>query len=265
MTVAGTSPYQALGPGLLGVHQVLPLEPLLQTLISSGVAEPFGKNFWSGFEEVFLFFKEKDESLQEKLASDGGLKVHSPAKPFSEFLKEGRWAAEYWLETVLHGPFPFDSPFRQAKLLLDGTHQDRGKTILDSFGISSPLVIHPGSGSPEKNSPLPFFRNAAEKAVAESQKQVLVVWGEAEEKRAGEIQKAFEGLKGVYVLKEPLPLLDLVAVLSRSAAYLGNDSGVTQLAAACGVRTFAVFNSTDSRVWGPQEAVILAAVKNLTQ
>jgi ADP-heptose:LPS heptosyltransferase len=124
------------------------------------------------------------------------------------------------------------------------------------------LVVHPGSGSPSKNAPLTFFKDAAERAGAESGNQVLVVWGEAEEKNLGALKEAFAGMGHVKVLPEILPLKDLTAVFSQSAAYLGNDSGVTQLASACGLRTFAVFNSTDSRVWGPQENFILLSMLN---
>jgi ADP-heptose:LPS heptosyltransferase len=90
-----------------------------------------------------------------------------------------------------------------------------------------------------------------------------VLWGEAEENNLAAIRKAFSGLDGVHVLSTILSLQDLAAVLSQSAAYLGNDSGVTQLASACGLRTFAVFGSTDPRIWGPQQAIILAAMQNI--
>lgn len=262
VTVAGTPPYQALGAQLLGVSEVGPLDSLLQTLLYAGPLKEEDRRFLEGFKEVYVFFKEKDGALLEKLTSIGGLRVHFPPKPFRDFLLEGRWAADYWLQTVLD-PLPSDCPWRQARLQLDEALRDRGRVILERLGLSSPLVIHPGSGSPEKNAPLSFFRTAAEKAVVESGRQVLVVWGEAEEKNLPAIRQAFAGLKGAGVLPAMLTLRDLTAVLSHSAAYLGNDSGVTQLAAACGLRTFAVFNNTDARVWGPQQAVILAAMQGL--
>jgi ADP-heptose:LPS heptosyltransferase len=217
----------------------------------------------TGFHEIYVFFKEKDNVILEKLAGLSGIHIHFPQKPFTEFLKEARWVAEYWLETSFSCPLSPDSPFRQAKLMVDEKLQGRGKEILSSLGLTSPLVIHPGSGSPSKNAPLSFFRTAAERAGAESQKQVLVVWGEAEEKNVKEIQSAFAGLTHAKVLPAILPLKDLVAVFSQSAAYLGNDSGVTQLASACGLKTFAVFNSTDANIWKPYEAIILAAMQNL--
>jgi ADP-heptose:LPS heptosyltransferase len=262
VTVAGTPPFQALGSELLGVAKVLPLDPLLQVLLSKGAVDPCGPAFFKPYSDLYLFFKERDAKL-EGILGPMVPRTHAPTGPFAEFLKEGRWAAEYWLETAVGRAVPYDSPLRHAKLEVGETLKERGRGILESLGMGSPLVIHPGSGSVEKNAPLPFFRNAAQKASGESGKQVLVIWGEAEEGYLGAIREVFTGLPGVTVLPKALPLKDLVALFSVSSAYLGNDSGVTQLAAAVGLRTFAVFGATDPGIWGPQEAVILAAMRNL--
>ncbi len=257
VSVAGTAPYRALGADLLGVQEILPLEQILQNLLVNDFDA-----VWNQYSDVYLFFKESDDKILKKFKEFPRLKIHQPSKSFEAFLQEARWAAEYWLEAAAGKALPPDSPFRLSKLKIDDSMRKRGESILISLGMSSPLVIHPGSGSPAKNAPLSFFRNAAERAVKESQKQVLVIWGEAEEKYIDQIRETFADLKDVVVLKSPLDLRDLAAVLSQSAVFLGNDSGVTQLASACGLRTFAVFSSTDSRIWGPQEAVILEAMKN---
>ena len=262
VTLAGTAPYLSLGAKLMGVDRVIPLDPLLQILLSSSPRDA-QKEFWIQFKEIFVFFKEPDELIRKNLASLSPAQVHFPSKPFAEFLEETRWAADYWLETVFQCPLAPDSPFRLARLHMGEKLKERGKQILSSLNISFPLVIHPGSGSESKNAPLSFFKDAAERAVRESQKQVLVVWGEAEEKNRTALQAAFAGLKDTVILDKILSLPDLAAVLSQSAAYLGNDSGVTQLASACGLKTFAVFKSTDSRVWGPQtNAFILNGMKD---
>ncbi len=262
VTVAGTSPYLALGAPLLGVEEVGPLEPLLQALLYDGSLDDKDRRFLEDFHEAFIFFKSRDTRLLEKLAALGNLQVRQPSKSFGQFLSEGRWAAEYWLETVLPGPLPDDSPWRQARLQVDEALRERGRWILSCLGLSAPLVMHPGSGSPSKNAPLSFFREAAERAGTESKKQVLVVWGEAEAKNMGAIRGAFAGLEHVRILPEPLTLRELAGVFSESAAYLGNDSGVTHLASACGLRTFALFNTTDANVWGPRvNSIVLSMLK----
>jgi hypothetical protein len=48
-----------------------------------------------------------------------------------------------------------------------------------------------------------------------------------------------------------VPLSRLAALLVECSGYVGNDSGVSHLAAALGVPTAAVFGPTDPAVWAP--------------
>jgi ADP-heptose:LPS heptosyltransferase len=47
-------------------------------------------------------------------------------------------------------------------------------------------------------------------------------------------------------------LWDLACWLARASLYLGNDSGITHLAAAVGTPTLALFGPTDPQVWAPR-------------
>jgi ADP-heptose:LPS heptosyltransferase len=47
-------------------------------------------------------------------------------------------------------------------------------------------------------------------------------------------------------------LYELGKFLSQARVYVGNDSGVTHLAAAVGTPVMALFRTTDPRVWGPR-------------
>jgi ADP-heptose:LPS heptosyltransferase len=88
------------------------------------------------------------------------------------------------------------------------------------------IVLQPGSGSPRKCWPH-FGRLAAEIANAS------ILLGPAEG------------------AAEPASLAEVSDLLVRSRAYIGNDSGITHLAAYLGVPTLALFGPTDPRVWGP--------------
>jgi ADP-heptose:LPS heptosyltransferase len=261
VTVAGTSSYIQLGGALLNVEKVIPLEALLQNLHSDSPLDPA---FWNGFSNLYIFFKDKDPKIIERLKQFPNLTIHQSSEPFEDFLKKEKWAGQYWIN-LIQPTQPQVETIPIARLILSNEIKERGALLCEFLGVTNPLIIHPGSGSPEKNAPLSFFKKAAEKAVQESGTDVLVIWGDAELEDADEITETFKDMEKVKVLPDLLMLRDFAAVLTQARGYLGNDSGATHLAAACGIRTFAVFNTTNSRIWGPQESIILAATQTLYQ
>jgi ADP-heptose:LPS heptosyltransferase len=48
------------------------------------------------------------------------------------------------------------------------------------------------------------------------------------------------------------PLTEIVRHLMEARWYLGNDSGISHLAAFCGAETFALFGPTSPQEWGPK-------------
>ena len=49
-----------------------------------------------------------------------------------------------------------------------------------------------------------------------------------------------------------LTLLQLASVMEACWFYVGNDSGVSHMAAALGLPTIVIFGPTDQRVWSPK-------------
>jgi len=88
------------------------------------------------------------------------------------------------------------------------------------------VAIHPFSGSSSKNWPLERFEELSRRLRAQ--------WCETSQGRRFE------------------DLWDLAQWLAGASAYVGNDSGITHLAAAVGVPVVAIFGPTDPAIWAPR-------------
>jgi ADP-heptose:LPS heptosyltransferase len=94
-------------------------------------------------------------------------------------------------------------------------------------------VIHPFSGSARKNWPLNRFQELAARLA-------LPVHWSAGPEEALEDAVRFENL------------YELACWLASARVYIGNDSGITHLAAAVGTPVVAIFGATDPAVWAPR-------------
>ncbi len=134
-----------------------------------------------------------------------------------------------------------DAGLRPDPALLETSHLARAPV-----SAARALWLHPGSGSARKNAPLDAF---AGRARAWSGPRVFLL-GEADRALEPAVRAAARELDA-ELWCEP-PLVDLAARLAReAAAFVGNDSGPTHLAAALGVPTEALFVATDPEVWRP--------------
>ena len=106
------------------------------------------------------------------------------------------------------------------------------------------LAVHPGSGSPRKNWPAQRFAAFAELLCA--RRPWLLIEGPADAEAA-----APAALLPSVVRARELPPRVLGAVLARAGLYVGNDSGISHLAAAWGAPVLALFGPTDPAQWAP--------------
>jgi heptosyltransferase-3 len=109
---------------------------------------------------------------------------------------------------------------------------------------NAPIAIHPGSGSPRKNWPLARWAALCAWLRDERGAELLVVTGEAETAASSQLARFGRELRS-------LPLPELAAELARCRLFLGHDSGVSHLAAACGVPCGLLFGPTDPAMWAP--------------
>jgi len=114
------------------------------------------------------------------------------------------------------------------------------------------LALHPGSGSPDKNWPAERFAQLAARVAAG--RPWLLVEGPADRAAAAPLR----ALPGV-VVAYGLPPRVLAALLRPAGVFVGNDSGVTHLAAASGAPTVALFGPSDPVRWAPEGARVVRA------
>ncbi|NLG34107.1 MAG: glycosyltransferase family 9 protein [Lentisphaerae bacterium] len=131
---------------------------------------------------------------------------------------------------------------------VSGEARAEARRRLHAMGVKGrPVAVHPGSGSPSKNWPAGRFVEVIRR-LRQSGRDVVAVLGEADRDVAARLAREFPGLPAL----DNLPLTDLAAVLTECESYLGNDSGITHLAAAVGLPVVALFGPSDPDTWGPR-------------
>ena len=105
------------------------------------------------------------------------------------------------------------------------------------------IVIHPGSGGRKKNWPLDHYLALAEQ-LRHANRHVVWSLGPAETE-----QEAFGKLIPILPCAS---LSELASHLTATRLYIGNDSGITHVAAAVGTLTVAIFGVTNPIVWAPR-------------
>jgi len=109
------------------------------------------------------------------------------------------------------------------------------------------LVVASGSGAREKNWPEVFFLEVAEWWRDECGGATVAIVGPVEEERGG-----IARLLGACIPARGLNLSQVAALIGRSRVYLGNDSGISHLAAATGARAVVLFGPSDPAEWTPR-------------
>lgn len=206
------------------------------------------QSFFQCYDTVFSWLASGNQEFVLRLNAITGGKARvfpfRPAHPVGH-------QADYYLSCLKHGtaraPQPAIELRHEALTWCDEYWAQQ------SFPRHAVLTIAPGSGAREKNWPAENFLAVIRWWRETRGGAVILLLGPVEEERGG-----LEPLFGPCVIASDLPLSRVSALLSRSAVYLGNDSGISHLAAACGVRTVALFGPSDDRQWAPRgEKVVI--------
>lgn len=175
--------------------------------------------FVARFDRALVFMADDDGQIKKNLHRAGLASVRCvPGVPPASWTESAAlWYAQ-GLETTI--TLPYRTPFPAAPK-------------------APRVILHPGSGGRAKNWPLAHFYALAD--VLED-RGLPVTWcaGPAEE---------FVLPAGRHL--PAMALAELAGVLAGARLYVGNDSGISHLAAATGCPSVVIFGPTNPSVWAP--------------
>ena len=114
------------------------------------------------------------------------------------------------------------------------------------------IAVHPGASGPRKRWPARHFAEVGRSLSRHANCRLLLLEGPLDGETVKEVRAGLAKDSASWETVRIENLSRLAAVLSRCRLYIGNDSGITHLAAALGVRTIALFLDTDPQVWAPR-------------
>ena len=121
------------------------------------------------------------------------------------------------------------------------------------------ILIHPGAGSIRKRWPLADFLTIETRLKADNLKPEFII-GPAEGDLVNTLISPGDHVRRVHILAE---ILDLLALLRSAGGYIGNDSGVSHLAAFLGLPATVIFGPADPKRWTPSGHAVEAVRPDL--
>ena len=222
--------------------------------------------FFSTFDLVVVFGKNGEGTLIGNLKQVcQGLILH--INPFPQWTERIHSTDHLLRELTQYGFSPSE---KIPRLFLSEKDKDWGKSFCRVKGLtdeerSKAIVIHPGSGSKKKVWPLERFLELTHYFQRHFNFRILIVLGPAE---GPEVQKAFGGMEWELGATAPslvkgLSLLELASVMEGCHLFIGNDSGITHMAAALGLPTIAIFGPSDHKIWSPRGEKVFVVRKEM--
>lgn len=207
-----------------GVHDLDRIE--FHTLFED--PSPKLRTFLQQYDHVIVWMRDNGTIQQALERCDArNIQVH-PGIPPENW---GHHASEYYLECVNA------TAWQEPRPPLRITQWEGEAPAEPKYDI----IIHPGSGSSKKNWPIENFVAVA-KHLQDAGRRIAWVRGPAEE---------MTNYPANAQIIEPADLIDLAKCLAHANCFIGNDSGITHLAAATGCETIALFGPTNPNIWAP--------------
>jgi ADP-heptose:LPS heptosyltransferase len=156
---------------------------------------------------------------------------------------------EHLVDTIGATRAPGDGALRAPAVVPAALVDDaRRELVREGWSGHDRLVVaHVGAGGREKRWPASGFAAVLERAAASPCLSLVVHQGPADADAVAALPERLTA-RAIVLREPPLPLL--AGVLALATAYLGNDSGISHLAAAVGAPSVVLFGA-DRLIWRP--------------
>ena len=214
---------------------------------TSGIRSPELQGIMRSVDYAICWLRDPDGIVRHNLQAQGIARiVVAPGRPSSQ---ENIHIVTYLAETL-----------GIARYIADSYHITFGHEVVSERDVEvvkkvrreCHFAIHPGSGGAAKCWPVSNFA-AVIHALWQRYTPVLLLAGPADEARVAQLLDLIgtPPQESLLTLVANAPLLDVAALLRSCRGYLGNDSGITHLAAMLDVPTLALFGPSNPVVWHP--------------
>ena len=212
---------------------------------------------FAGYAWIVTFMGEPGSDFEQNLIFTANC-THS-AEVITLPLKPPKDSSEHLIDFhikqfIVQSGLPIETQqIKSGTQLIQPTNADmnNGAELLAEMGLGHDeklVVIQPGSGALKKCWHMDNFLTIAKELGSQGTKVMFLLGPvELEKFSTAKIKKIKSAAK---CLKE-LPISQVLKLLSCADIFIGNDSGITHLAAMLGVRTIALFGPTKPDVYKP--------------
>jgi len=263
ISIVGHSEYLGIFPGRTCISKIMSMESAcLHRLFTNKDTfrlddkDPLIK-FFEKYQWIITFLGEPNSNFEQNLiftvfSSHSAEIITIELKPHGTFQAH---LSDFYVQQLVSQSLliPENSQIRLSDNLINVAQTDiaEGKKLLKDLNIDpsrKPVVIHPGSGSLHKCWHIDNFLAIGEKLVSKKI-EVVFLLGPAEMERFGDL--VIKNIRKTAKSLTNLSLTDVLRLLSCAEVFIGNDSGITHLSAAMGIKTIAVFGPTNPVIYRP--------------
>jgi heptosyltransferase-2 len=231
----------AIGSGWVRKVHSLEAALMAQLYVSDTERDPELAKGLRGYDAAICYLEDSERTIRRTL-EEAGIRQYIFVSPR---VTRGH-ATDHFMEALRgFGLETRSGEFAELHLPLGNVRAERVGCVAQHGPF---VAIHPGSGNALKNWPVDRFIRLADQIQKTMAFHPVFLLGEAEDCLENVLEKAMPSALCLTKLK----LMEVAAVLKQARFYIGNDSGISHLAAALGTPTWALFGPTDPAQWAPR-------------